>query len=122
MKPRKLDFYAWYPGDFRKDTQHLTRDERHAYRDIIDEIFVSNQTGGWLHDDDALLARVVQRTAEEWRTMRHALIDGTRPLLKKKGDRLYSTRLLREIRKARVKSKQASDAAYAKWQARNADA
>lgn len=122
-KARKLDFYAWYPGHFRQDTQHLTRDERAAYRDILDEIFLTNQKGGWLVDDDDLLARVVQRTPEEWKGMRRVLIDGARPLLKKRGNRIYSRRLGREIRKARSKSKQAKAAAVLKWRsAKDADA
>jgi hypothetical protein len=99
---RKLDWFAWYPGDFRKDTQHLTRDERHAYRDLIDEIFNTNQDTCTLPNDDILLARITQRSVDEWKAMRHALIDGPRPLLQKRGKTIQSKRLTEEIRKAKV--------------------
>lgn len=98
---KKLPFYAWYPGDFRKDTQRLTPEERWAYRDILDEIFITNQDEGRLPDDDEYIARVVQRSVDEWKRMRYALIDGPRPLLRKRGRWIYSKRLSEEIEKAR---------------------
>jgi uncharacterized protein YdaU (DUF1376 family) len=116
QKPnRKLDWYAWYPGDFRKDTQHLTRDERHAYRDLIDEIFNTNQESCTLPNDDILLARITQRSVDEWKAMRHALIDGPRPLLQKRGKTIQSKRLTEEIRKAQGKSLRAKDSADSRW-------
>lgn len=114
---KKLDFYAWYPGDFRQDTQHLTREERWAYRDILDEIFVSHQDACSLPDDDAHLCRVVGRSLDEWKTMRHALLDGPEPMLKKFRGRVSSARLTEEIDKAKVKSGIRAEAAHSRWNA-----
>ena len=119
---KKLEWFSWYPALFRADTQRLTRDERHAYRDLLDEMFVTDQATCSLPDDDELLARIVGRTVEEWRAMRAALLDGSRPLLKKRRGQVYSKRLLAEVRKAREKSDKARESAERSHSERKANA
>ena len=118
MKSR-LEFYAWYAGDFRRDTQHLTRDERAAYREILDEIFITDQEECSLPDNDEYLARIVQRPLDEWKMMRFALLDGPKPLIGKRLDgRIFSARLQEEIRIAQQKSDIQSKRSRDYWDSR----
>jgi uncharacterized protein YdaU (DUF1376 family) len=120
---RTLDFFAWFPADYRADTRHLTREEHFAYREIIDEIFLTDQERCRIKDDDEYLRELCRASADEWSDIRKTLIDGPRALLTKRGGWLYSSRLTKEIEKARVKSQKNREAAEKRWQSeRNADA
>lgn len=66
-KGQKTD--TWYPffvGDYRKDTGKLSCEQHGAYRQLIDEYWVT----GPLEDDDTILARVVGLELRVWRKHR----------------------------------------------------
>jgi uncharacterized protein YdaU (DUF1376 family) len=109
-KERKLEYFAWYAAAYRADTAHLTREESYAFREIIDEIFITAQDTCRIVDDDLYLRRLCKASAEEWKEIRWTLIDGPRALLKKRGRSISSPKLTEEIEKARVKSRQAREA------------
>jgi uncharacterized protein YdaU (DUF1376 family) len=100
MENKKLEFFAWYAFDFRADTHHLTRVQRQAYRDLIDEIFITAQDTCQIVDDDVYLQAVCQASEKEWLITRRVLIDGPRALLQKREGHIFSERLEQEIRKA----------------------
>lgn len=56
-------YYAWYPGDYARDTRGLTCEQHGAYRTLLDECWVRE---GLLPDDDATLARIVGLTSARW--------------------------------------------------------
>lgn len=57
----------WYPGDYQRDTQHLTTLEHGAYRLLIDACWCR---GGTLPSDDGDLARIVHLQPSEWLAIR----------------------------------------------------
>jgi uncharacterized protein YdaU (DUF1376 family) len=57
----------WYPGDYQRDTQHLSTQEHGAYRLLIDACWCC---GGALPTDDADLARITHLQPNEWQAMR----------------------------------------------------
>lgn len=117
--PRTLDFFAWYPADYRADTTHLTREEDFAYRAILDEIFLTNQASCRIEDDDEYIARITKSVSvDEWKRIRRVLIDGPRAPLTKRGKWISSGRLTREIAKAHDKSKKNSQIARDGWDKR----
>ena len=64
----KTDIWMpWYPGDYQRDTQHLSTLEHGAYRLLIDACWCR---GGSLPSDDADLARITHLSTSEWATMR----------------------------------------------------
>jgi uncharacterized protein YdaU (DUF1376 family) len=54
----------FYPGDFYRDTRHLSKLQRDSYMCLICHYW---STGG-LPDDDTQLARITDCTLEEWQT------------------------------------------------------
>lgn len=66
-KPAKMDvWYPFYVGDYRKKTARLSCEQHGAYRQLIDEYWIS----GALPDDDAVLARIVGLELRHWRKHR----------------------------------------------------
>jgi len=66
-KPSKTD--VWYPffvGDYRKDTARLSCEQHGAYRQLLDEYWVT----GPLPDDDVILAQIVGLELRAWRRQR----------------------------------------------------
>ena len=57
----------WYPGDYQRDTQHLTTLEHGAYRLLIDACWCR---AGSLPSDDGDLARIVHLQPQEWLSIR----------------------------------------------------
>ena len=57
----------WFPGDYQRDTQHLTTLEHGAYRLLIDACWCR---GGTLPNDDGDLARIVHLQPQEWLAIR----------------------------------------------------
>lgn len=118
--PRDLNFYAWYPADYRADTRHLNRAEHFAYREILDEIFLSGSRSDppGLMDDDAYLMRLCKaESAEEWAQTRYTLIEGPNPLLQR--DRygwISQRRLTAELIKARDARGKRQAAAAKRWE------
>jgi uncharacterized protein YdaU (DUF1376 family) len=60
---RVLDWFPWYPADFKRDTYGLSLAEEGAYRRLIDEYMVIR---GPLPDDDGALARIIGVSADTW--------------------------------------------------------
>jgi uncharacterized protein YdaU (DUF1376 family) len=58
-----LDWYPWYPIDYRRDTLRLTLAEDGAYRRLIDEYMIRR---GPLPDDDVSLARILGIGMLDW--------------------------------------------------------
>lgn len=56
-------YMKWFWADYHKDTRHLTRGEHGAYFLLIGETW---NRGGYLPDDDALLARLALASSDEW--------------------------------------------------------
>ena len=119
--PRSLSFYGWYPADYRADTRHLTREQHFAYREILDEIFLTGQdeTPPSIPDDDAMLMEICRAaSAEEWAETRRVLIDGARGLLRSENGRIVQRRMTAEIERAHELSGKRRTAARKRWDAR----
>lgn len=65
-----------YWADYHQDTRHLTRDEHGAYFLLIGEAW---NRGGYLPDDDGLLARWALATADEWTRLKPIVMAFFRP-------------------------------------------
>lgn len=63
-------------ADYHQDTRHLNRNEHGAYFLLIGEAW---NRGGYLPDDDALLARWTLSTAEEWAQLKPTVLAFFRP-------------------------------------------
>lgn len=114
----RLDWYAFYVADYRADTRHLSPMQHFAYREIIDEIFLSGQHEDppSIPDDDSYLTGICRpQSAEEWATTRQVLIDGPRALLKSENGRLTQKRVSHEVEKALARADKAYKAAGARW-------
>jgi uncharacterized protein YdaU (DUF1376 family) len=113
---KRLDWFAWSPGDFRAMVSHLPKATQHAFRDLLDHAFLHGRDQTDLPDDDELFQDVVGQTADEWMTTRRRLFTGPRPLFEATGDGfLRSGRLFEEVARARDKSDKARRSANAKW-------
>lgn len=77
IKPRKrksheIDpWYKRYARDFHEGTRELTLEERGAYSDIIDLIFMA---GGPIKDDDGRISHKLCIHINKWRSLRKRLI------------------------------------------------
>lgn len=65
-----------YWADYHQDTRHLTRDEHGAYFLLLGEAW---NRGGYLPDDDVLLARWALATADEWTRLKPIVMAYFRP-------------------------------------------
>lgn len=114
----RLDWYAFYVADYRADTRHLTPMQHFAYREIIDEIFLSGQHEYPPHvpdDDGFLIALCRPNSPEEWQQTRHVLIDGPRALLKAESGIITQKRVTHEVQKALERAFKAKKAASGRW-------
>lgn len=117
----RLDWYAFYPADYRRDTRHLNRAQHMAYRTILDEIFEYGQQKdppSIPDDDDYLSTLCMADSAEEWTETRRVLFDERRPLLRMVGAEISQNRMGIEIKKAQDRSGHAKVAAETRWAAR----
>src|SRR5512139_1261716 len=117
----RLDWYAFYVADYRADTRHLTPMQHFAYREIIDEIFLSGQhhEPPSIPDDDDYLQSIARPSSpEEWAQTRHVLIDGPRALLTVEDGRLYQKRVSHEVRKALERAERGQKGAKVRWAGR----
>jgi uncharacterized protein YdaU (DUF1376 family) len=113
---KRLEWFAWSPGDFYAMVSHLPKATQHAYRDLLDHAFLHGRDQTDLPDDDELLQEVVGQTADEWTRTRRRLFTGPRPMFEATGDGfLRNRRLSEEVAKAREKSDKARRSAKAKW-------
>jgi uncharacterized protein YdaU (DUF1376 family) len=85
-----VQWYPWYPIDFRRDTLRLTFAEDGAYRRLIDEYMVLR---GPLPDDDAVLARLLGVGLSEWMEVAPTV----RQFFRAKDGTLHHKRCEREI-------------------------
>ena len=60
-------WFAFYPGDHLRDTQHLSGAEGGAYHWLTVAYYASGKP---LRDDDATLARIARFSLKEWQAMR----------------------------------------------------
>lgn len=114
----RLDWYAFYVADYRADTRHLSPMQHFAYRELIDEIFLSGQhedPPSVPDDEGYLLAICRPGTPSEWEETRHVLIDGPRALLRSDGGRLTQKRVSHEVAKAVARTRKAKTAADGRW-------
>jgi uncharacterized protein YdaU (DUF1376 family) len=113
-----VDWYPFYPTDFRRDTLHLSLAEDGAYRRLIDEYMILR---GPLPDDDAALSRLLGVGIEEWLKVAPAVRKFFRSAA---NGLLFHRRCDREIaaqnnRNSRL-SQRGKKAAFAKWNNFNA--
>lgn len=119
--PRKLSWYPFSPADYRADTRHLTRTEHFAYRETLDEIFLSGQDSDppSIADDEESLSDLWQcESAAEYQQFRRILITGRRALLKSENGRIFQKRMTVEIAKALGVSQKRREAASKRWAGR----
>lgn len=119
--PRRLHWYAWSPADYRADTRHLTRAQHFAYRETLDEIFLSGQDSDppSIPDDSEFLSELWRTESElEYTSTRRALIESRRALLRAADGRIYQKRMSAEIGKALDVSDKRREAARTRWSAR----
>ena len=107
-----MDWYPWYPTDFKRDTYRLTLAEDGAYRRLIDEYMILR---GPLPDDDAALSRILGVSFEEWQIV----APNVRSFFKAKDGVLRHKRCEQELgsQNARLKrfSERGKKAAFAKY-------
>jgi uncharacterized protein YdaU (DUF1376 family) len=111
-----MDWYPWFPHEFRRDTYHLSPAEDGAYRRLIDEYMVTRLP---LPNDDAALARIVGIPKAEWED----LAPRVRPFFRARNDRLYHKRCEQELRAQDARhnrnSERAKKAAFARYSKNN---
>ncbi len=113
---KRLEWFAWSPGDFYSMISHLPKATKHAYRDLLDHAFLHGRDQTDLPDDDELLREVVGQTATQWAKTRRRLFTGPWPFFEATGDGfLRNRRLCEEVEKAREKAGKARRAANIKW-------
>lgn len=100
-----------YVGDYLADTTHLTTEQHGAYLLIL---FALWRRGGWLPNQERVLCKVTGLTLKKWRATSAPVM----ALLDVEGDQITQRRLLLELEKASVKSKQASGAGKASAEAK----
>jgi uncharacterized protein YdaU (DUF1376 family) len=107
-----MDWYPWYPLDFRRKTYRLSLAADGAYRRLIDE-YMLNRSG--LPNDDRALARVLGVSIEEWMEV----AGDVRPFFEVSGPNLFHKRCDQEIRVQDARSERFSErgkkAAFAKY-------
>lgn len=107
-----MDWYPWFPLDFRRDTYHLSLAEDGAYRRLLDEYML---LGGPIPDDDIAIARMIGIGLDEWLV----IASKVRSFFKVRGGRLTHKRCDQELaaqarRKARY-SERGQKAAFARY-------
>jgi uncharacterized protein YdaU (DUF1376 family) len=118
QEEKRLEWFAWSPGDFYSMISHLPKATKHAYRDLLDHAFLHGRDQTDLPDDDELLREVVGQTASQWAKTRRRLFTGPWPLFEATGDGFFrNRRLCEEVAKAREKAGKARRAANVKWHA-----
>lgn len=96
-----LHHYPYFPDDFQRKTRHLTLLQKGAFRELLDEMWLTNQDDGTIPDDPTYCANVLRVSESEWMEIRAVLVDGPRPVLSSDNGRLYSRRLQEELDNAK---------------------
>ena len=107
-----MDWYPWYPLDFRHKTYHLSLAQDGAYRRLIDEYMLTRRP---LPDNDMALARILGIGLDEWLTIAGIVRQFFRP----SNDLLFHKRCDQELRAQNMRSERFSErgkkAAFAKY-------
>src|SRR5437763_252825 len=116
----KVTFVYRCPGDFVRDTRHLSLELRGAYQEILDQIVILGQDEEppSLPDDDGLIANILGVTGARWRKMRQRLCSGPISMLIVEKGRISQPRIVEEIEKARGRIEGNSKAGKASGEAR----
>lgn len=108
----ELPYMPWYPSDFRADTQHLSLEERGAYRDLLDELWIR---GGSLKFDERRIARMLSITPGKFRKIWSEIGE----FFCLEGGEIRNNRVTEEIEKARKNVEKrievARNAAQKRW-------
>ena len=111
-----MQWYPHYPGDYMRDTAHLSMIEDGAYRRLLDHYYSSNANVDANASRMHLVCRAVsddERAAVDYVVSKYFTVE----------DGLYHhERADKEIEKAKIKSKKASTSANKRWGKRNANA
>ena len=108
-----MHYYQFNIADYRKDTIHLTPIEHYAYRQLLDQYYLSEQP--ITLDENALMRSLCVRIADDMQAVRNVLND-----FFLKTDKGYiHKRCDVEIEAYHAKSKSASDNAKARWANKN---
>ena len=109
----RLDWYPFFVQEYRRDTYHLSPQEHHAYRTLIDEYM--DVLRGPLPNDDVALARIIGISKAEW----ECVAPTVRKFFRAKNDKLIHKRCEQELRAQDTRNKANSDrgkkAAFARW-------
>lgn len=111
-----LQYYRFFPGDYARDTRHLSMMQHGAYRQLIDEHMVH----GPLPNDLQRLYRVCSAfSAEERAAVEYVLTE----FFRLDGPAWHQSRCEKEMDWQRSKSESAQESARLSWESRrNADA
>lgn len=113
-----LQHYPYFPDDFQRKTRHLSLVQKGAFRELLDEMWLTNQVDGTIPDDPTYCANVLRVTTAEWAELRAVLVEGPRPVLSVKHGKLSSRRLQEELAIAKRKVGIARDGGKASGQSR----
>lgn len=105
--------YPHHISDFRRDTSHLSHEQKGVYRDLLDAYYFN---GGNITSDPEQLARIISiQTDSERLALAYAITN----LFMVKNGKLYQKRASEEIDKIREKSIKAKDSALSKHKKTN---
>lgn len=91
MKRSTMPWLPWWPRDFLADTEGLDGEQSGVYALQLMGMWLN---GGWLRDDNRLLARMGRVSTFKWRRLRPVIMPFYTPL---DGNRFTQKRLLREL-------------------------
>ncbi len=108
------------PGDFVKDTRHLSVEDRGAYQEILDQIVILGQDADppSLPDDDTAIAAILGWPAAKWRKTKQRLCEGPLRVLERAGGLITQARIVEEIEAARTRINGSSRAGIASGESR----
>lgn len=109
-----MHYYQFNIADYRKDTIHLTPIEHYAYRQLLDQYYLTEQPIPL--DEDKVMRSLCVRIADDMQAVRNVLQDF---FLKTENGYIHK-RCEIEIEAYHAKSKSASESAKARWSKKNA--
>lgn len=109
-----VHYYQFNIADYRKDTIHLTPIEHYAYRQLLDQYYLTELPIPL--DEDKVMRSLCVRIADDMQAVRNVLNDF---FLKTENGYIHK-RCDVEIESYHSKSKSASDSAKARWAKKNA--
>jgi len=113
-----LPHYPYFPDDFQRKTRHLSLVQKGAFRELLDEMWLTNQIDGTIPDDPTYCANVLGVSPTEWADLRSVLVEGPRPVLGVKHGKLFSRRLQEELDLAKRRVLAGREAGRASGQSR----